>query len=126
MKYLGHCVTGVLVATLAILFVSKTALGQDAPKVDSTHYKVEFENDQVRALRISYGPHEKSVMHEHPASVVVFLTDGRVKFTYPDGETEEVGWKAGETWWLPAAKHRPENITDKAFELIQVEMKAEQ
>jgi hypothetical protein len=26
---------------------------------------VEFENDQVRVLRITYGPHEKSVMHAH-------------------------------------------------------------
>ena len=26
-------------------------------------------------LRVTYGPHEKSVMHEHPAGVVVFLTE---------------------------------------------------
>ena len=53
------------------------AMAQDPVKVDSKHYKVEFENDQVRVLRISYGPHEKSVMHEHPASVAIFLTDAR-------------------------------------------------
>ena len=27
--------------------------------VDSNHYKVEFENDQVRVLRIKYGPERK-------------------------------------------------------------------
>jgi quercetin dioxygenase-like cupin family protein len=37
---------------------------------------VEFENEQVRVLRIGYGAGEKSVMHEHPNAVAVFLTDG--------------------------------------------------
>jgi hypothetical protein len=32
-----------------------------------------------RVLRIHYGPHEKSVMHYHPATVAVFLTDVRVE-----------------------------------------------
>jgi glycine betaine/choline ABC-type transport system substrate-binding protein len=41
-------------------------------------YRVTFENDQVRLLRINYGPNEKSVMHEHPNSIAVFLTDGRI------------------------------------------------
>ena len=35
-----------------------------------------FENDQVRILRVSYGPREKSVLHEHPNSIAVFLVDG--------------------------------------------------
>ncbi|MFL6351793.1 MAG: hypothetical protein ACJ74Z_08075 [Bryobacteraceae bacterium] len=33
---------------------------------------------------VKYGPHEKSVMHEHPASVAVFMTDATA-FTLPDG-----------------------------------------
>ena len=56
---------------------------QDPVKVDPTHYKVEFENKQVRVLRISYGPHEKSVMHGHPATVAVFLREGRARFAFP-------------------------------------------
>src|SRR6266540_1663859 len=62
---------------------------QDDPtKVDAEHYKVELENEQVRVLRINYGPGEKSVMHSHPAAVLVFLTDAHARFTYPDGKTE--------------------------------------
>ena len=30
---------------------------------DHRHYKVEFENERVRVLRIKYGPGEKSVVH---------------------------------------------------------------
>jgi len=46
---------------------------QDPVKVDSKHYKVEFENDHVRALRITCGPGEKSVMHDHRDGTPVFL-----------------------------------------------------
>src|SRR6266851_8512200 len=45
----------------------------DPVKLDPKHYKVVINNDQVRVLRAKYGPHEKSVMHEHPASVAVFV-----------------------------------------------------
>lgn len=99
------------------------AMAQDAAKVDSKHYKVEFENAQVRVLRVTYAPNEKSVMHAHPASVVVFLTDAKVKFTLPDGKTKDMTVKAGTTQWNDAAKHLPENVGDKPFELILVELK---
>jgi quercetin dioxygenase-like cupin family protein len=112
-----------VLATVAVVFGAQGVMAQDAVTVDPQHYKVEFENDQVRVLRITYGPHEKSVMHEHPASVAVFLTAQQGKFTYPDGKTEEVTGKAGETRWLAGGKHLPENVSDKPFELILVEMK---
>jgi hypothetical protein len=85
-------VVGVLVLVVGVLVLAVAAvpaMAQDPVKVDPKHYKLEFENDQVRVLRITYGPHEKSVMHEHPASVAVFLTDGQAKFTLPDGKTQD-------------------------------------
>jgi quercetin dioxygenase-like cupin family protein len=112
-----------------ILVLALCALGavsahaQDAVKVDPKHYKVELENDQVRVLRIQYGPHEKSVMHAHPASVAIFLTDAHAMFTTPDGKTQEQSPKAGTTIYSPAGVHLPENVGDKAFELILVELK---
>src|SRR5712692_946767 len=102
---------------------ASSALAQDPVKVDPKHYKVEVENAQVRVLRIHYGPHEKSVMHDHPAAVAIFLTAGRVRFTLPDGKTEEVSMKAGQVQWNAGGKHLPENLGDQAFELILVELK---
>ena len=110
---------------LALMFLTAaTALAQDPVKVDSKHYKVEAENAQVRVLRIQYGPHEKSVMHVHPDTVVVFLTDTKFRFTYPDGKSEESSGKAGETRFRAGGKHLPENLSDKPFEAILVELKA--
>lgn len=108
----------------AFILFNGSSFAQDAAKVDPKHYKVEFENDKVRVLRITYEPGEKSVMHSHPEGVVVFLTDGEGKFTFPDGKTHDTKFKAGTVIWSPESKHQPENTGDEAFEIIQIEMKS--
>jgi quercetin dioxygenase-like cupin family protein len=115
--------TPVLLLISFIFVYSSTSFAQDAAKVDSIHYKVEFENDHVRVLRITYGPGEKSVMHSHPESVGVFLTDGAGRFNLPDGKTEDIEFKAGLVNWMPALTHQPENTGKESFEVIQIEMK---
>jgi len=102
---------------------AQTANKADPVKVDPKHYKVEFENENVRVLRISYGAGEKSVMHNHPNAVAVYLTDGTTRMTTPDGKSQDVPVKAGTTGWTAAGSHLPQNIGNKAFELILVELK---
>jgi len=114
---------GLAICGATALLAGASAGAQDAAKVDPKHYKVEFENDQLRILRISYGPHEKSVMHSHPAGVAVYLTNGRGTFTTPDGKTQPVKFKAGTVQWTDPTVHLPENTGSKAFEVIQVELK---
>jgi quercetin dioxygenase-like cupin family protein len=101
-----------------------SVLAQDPVKVDSKHYKVEFENSEVRVLRIKYGPHEKSIMHRHPNAVAVFVTDANGKFTFPNGTSQDISSKAGETRYTPAGLHLPENTGDQPFEVILVELKS--
>ena len=100
---------------------AKTTL--DPVKVDSKHYKVVLDNDEVRVLRAKYGPHEKSVMHEHPASVAVFMSEGHVKFTLPDGTSQDSNGKAHDAIWVDAGKHLPENTGDKPSDVIVIELK---
>ncbi len=59
----------------------------DAVTGDGKHYTIEFENEFVRVLRIHYGPHEIGSMHNHPHSTTVFLTNGSLKMTTPDGKS---------------------------------------
>ena len=110
---------------VGFLFLAPSVLHpQDPVKADPSRYKVEFENAQVRVLRVRYGPHDKSVMHELPARVVVYLTDQKAKFTLANGKTVERDSKAGEVRWLPAQKHLLENLSDKPLELVLVEVKS--
>jgi len=96
----------------------------DPLKVDPKHYKVELDNDQVRVVRARYGAHEKGVMHEHVLPrVVVYLTDQSMNVTTPDGKTEHVENKAGEVKMAGAAKHSEENLSDRSFEVVVVELK---
>ena len=126
MRHQSRVAASVVFAAIIIVNVTNSALAQDPTKVASKQYKVEAENDQMRVLRINYGPHEKTIMHEHPAGVAIFLTDGKGQFTYPDGKTEEISFKAGQAILLPAVKHQPENLTDNPFEVIQIELKAKE
>ena len=107
----------------AVIIFSGYGFAQDAVKVDPKHYKVEFENDQVRVLRITIGPGEKTTMHSHPEGMVIFLSDAKGKFTFPDGKTEDRDFKKGFFGWVPATTHQGENVGDKPFELLQIEMK---
>ena len=106
------------------LCLAPVVSAQDAAKADPKHYTVVSENDQVRILRVHYGPHEKSVMHSHPATVAVFLTNAKGQFTYPDGKKEAFAPKAGDTQYAPAGTHLPENTGDAGMDVILVELKS--
>ncbi len=101
----------------------RAAKAPDPVAVDPKHYTVEVENEKVRVLRIKYGPREKSQMHSHPALVSIMITDCHVRFTYPDGKSEEINAKAGAVRHFPAFEHLPENLSDKPFEVIGVELR---
>ncbi len=100
-----------------------TAKAQDPVKVDPDNWKVEFENAQVRVLRVHIPPHGKLGMHEHPANVLISLTDSHVKDIFPDGKTADRQFKAGQAGWRAAVKHANENLGDTPVESILVELK---
>lgn len=111
-----------LVATL-LCIAAPVAFAQDPVKVDSKHYSVLLDNDQVRVLKVKYSPHGKSVMHDHPDAVAVFINNSNVKFTLPDGTSTPSESKSGEVRFTPAGKHLPENVGGKPFQVVLVELK---
>jgi uncharacterized RmlC-like cupin family protein len=83
----------------------------DPLKLDPKHYKLEFENEQTRVLRVSFGPHEKGMEHEHTYSnVVVYLND-------------QARGKTGEARLDGPRTHSEENPLDHAVERISIELK---
>lgn len=108
---------------IAMLVLGSTLVAQDATKVEPTHYHVAFENENVRVVNMHYGPHEKSTMHQHPAGVAVYITAGHFRFTDENGKVTEANAKAGETRWFPAFRHKVENLSDKPFDAVYIEIK---
>jgi beta-alanine degradation protein BauB len=96
---------------------------QNPLQVESSHYRLAFANDAVQVVYIHYGPHEKSVLHQHPAGVVVNLTDGHLRFTDAAGATQEVRAIHGEARWFPPVKHKVENLSDTAYDGVYIGVK---
>jgi hypothetical protein len=83
----------------------------DPTVVDAKHYKVEFDNDQVRVLRVHYDAHDKGERHEHLLNrVVLYLND------QPGAKTDEVRVSGPGT-------HTEENAGDTPADRIAVELK---
>ena len=112
-----------MAVAVATFLAGSVCRAQDPVKPDPKHYSVMLDNDQVRVLHIQYGPGEKSVMHSHPDSVVICLTDVNTRITYPDGKTEPVTGKKGQALFIKATRHQPENIGPDAMDVIQIELK---
>ena len=72
-----------------VVLGSSIALAQDPVKAAPTHYKPLFENADVRILQVDYAAGSKSGMHQHPDSLVVSLTPSKVRFTTPDGKSQD-------------------------------------
>jgi hypothetical protein len=111
------------IASSALVAQQRTEAVPDAVTADPAHYSVSFENDLVRFVRVKYGPGEKSVMHRHSASCVIFLTDQTFNFTLPDGTTEPASVSEGALGCGDGNVHLPQNIEKNAAEFIMVEFK---
>jgi len=94
-----------LLLTALVLGGAKGAFAQDPVKLSPSLYKVVLENDQVRVLEYRVKPGDKEPMHSHPAAVVYLLTDGKAKATTPDGKSQIIENKAGETIWSEPVTH---------------------
>ena len=83
----------------------------DPVTVDPQHYKVDFENEYVRVLRVHYDAHEKGQMHEHILNRVVFYLN------------DQPGAKADDVRVAGPAKHAEENASGQPADRIAVELK---
>ncbi len=83
----------------------------DPTVVDQRHYKIEFENDQVRVLRVHYEAHDEGARHEHLLNrVVVYLND-------------QPGAKADDVRISGPAVHTEQNASDQPADRIAIELK---
>jgi len=99
------------------------ASAQDPVKVDAQEYKLEFENSYVRVLRVTRAPLSKAPMHEHPAYVLVPLTDVHQRITGADGKVQEVVLKASTAAFSNPVKHEEENLENAPAKVIVIELK---
>ena len=123
MKTLIHLTAGVLLASVVLVVGPQTAMAQDLVKVAPNNTKVLLDNDRVRVLDVQQKPGEKMAMHSHPASLVYFLSGGKLKSTAPDGKSTENESKVGQVNWGEAVTHAIENVGTTDSHVLVIELK---
>ena len=112
-----------ILPVLSVALFPVAAAAQDAVKADPAHYKVVLENPTVRVLRISYPVGGKSVMHQHPDSIVIPLVESNVRFALPDGKSQDETLANESASYAAAGTHNPSNIGKAPIDAILVEFK---
>jgi hypothetical protein len=110
-----------------------TLAAQDPLKAIPVAYRLAFENDWVKVVRVRYGPREVLGPHDHTAraAAYVYLNDGGpIVFKHvelPYGAVTRPATKAGSFRVYRGLKevHAVENPTDIPSEFLRVEFKTE-
>lgn len=103
--------------------VQPITTGEDPLKLSPEVYSLLLDNHRVRALEVDAKAGTKVPLHGHPDAALYFLSDARVKFTMPDGKTEETDLKKGHAVWLPAQLRALEVLGHAKARFLVVEMK---
>lgn len=122
-------------ALLITTALAPRSIAQDPFVVAPKAYKLEFENDWVRVVRVRYEPFEKLPAHDHPKrqAIFVYLNDGGpVRFKHVEGVSGDYAatrppTKAGayRLAGIQPENHEVENLSDVASLFLQVELKTE-
>jgi quercetin dioxygenase-like cupin family protein len=116
----SHCM---LLGALLTVVLSPIVAAQDVVKVSPETHTVLLENDRIRVLEVHVKPGEHVAMHSHPAGVLYYLSDAKLKITYPDGRTQERTVTARTAAWSDATTHAVENIGATELHEVHTEMK---
>jgi hypothetical protein len=101
--------------------ISPDELPRDIVRLGGTHkIRVDFENDRTRVLRLSLAAGEIIPTHDDRAGVLVCINGCRILFTTPDGGSDTVDLKPGETRWMPEARRVTRNLAAGPVEILYV------
>jgi hypothetical protein len=122
-------------AAMLMLLFPTTTVSQEATQTVPWAYKLQFENEWVRVIRVHYEPREKLPAHAHTKwpCVYVYLNDGGpVIFRHKDWDHPELtrpATKAGSFRVSPTTAvnevHEVDNPNDTPSDFLRVEFKTE-
>lgn len=117
----------VSLAVMAAVFLGSSFLegahSQDPVKVDGNHFKVLFENEDVRVLEVKVQAGERVPKHSHPSGFAYALSDFKAKTTLTDGTSIEGEYQAGQFAETKPVTHAEENTGRTEAHLLLIEFK---
>ena len=95
----------------------------DILKIDPKHYRLELENEKVRVLRVVLGPDETVPMHDAAAATLVCVSECHLRFTQPNGRSQDVHMPAGQARWIWDEPRSEKNLSTHRAEWLLIEIK---
>ena len=124
----------ILLITLC-LTLSVITFGQDPTKAAPDSYKLQFENEWLRVLRVHYAAKQKVPVHDHskgPAMYVYLNDSGPIRFTHTDWDHPLLVRQAvkAKSFRLSPTRfdnetHSVENPNDTASDFLRIELRTE-
>ncbi len=124
MRKLSHPTAGALALTVlgSIASCSRVATSSDPVTISPQYYRTLIDSNHVRVLEYRLPSGQKEAMHTHPAYVVYFFQQAKLRVTYPDGHVAESVVTPGETLYRDALSHAIENIGDTELHALLIEL----
>ncbi len=97
---------------------------RDPLQLDPIHYRLDFENEHVRAIRLTLKADEAVPMHDDVDALVVCILECHLRFTTPAGHIQDVHMESGESRWLYGDRHSAKNLNTNSMEMLFIEVKA--
>jgi hypothetical protein len=107
----------------AVILSAPITASQIGSPAGGASVKVEFENPQIRIVRVRTGPHETSALSWSRQRAVVAVTDQHIRQRDGSGAANERWMKAGEFDWFAAGGESLENLSDSVAESVTIEFK---
>jgi hypothetical protein len=116
-----------------ISLLALPVFAQDPVKVAPQAYKLDFENDWVKVLRVHYGAKEKIPEHDHPATAAayVYLNDSgpvifkHIGLSYGAVTRPAVKARSFRLWYAVRETHEVENTGDTPSDFLRIELKTD-
>ena len=104
---------------------------KDALAADPKHYKLEFENEHIRVLRLTLKADEVSPVHDDLDALFVCILDAlfvcikecHLRLTRPGGRSQDLHLQAGESRWIYGDTRSEKNLGTQPLEMLVLETK---
>ena len=112
-----------LMGALALAFMASVSFAADPLEVAPDMYTLQFENERVRVMQVTFQPGQQIAEHSHPDHFVYVLEAGKLQITKADGMASDVELNVGDVLWIAAEAHSAVNTGDTVVRLLVTEIK---
>src|SRR3954451_23667695 len=88
---------------------------------DRRRCQLQFENEQMRVLRLTLGGNESLPVRDAPDTLVVCIGKCHLRLERPGGQIHDVHLDSGETRWISSYKRREINLSTDEMTVVLVE-----